>query len=165
MIEITAALAAFKSARELGKVIYDAKIDSAVKDKAHEVFDKLGDAQDTLYALREELLKMQGENAALKQQIAQADEWKASIAQYSLVKTNGGAVVYKFNGQPEHYACPNCVTAKRVTPLQDNRTRSGKYRCTHPACNGAEYPIDPQASDPPLRYPRGGGEGGGWMSS
>lgn len=165
MIEIAAAISAFKAAKDLGKVIFDAKIDSAVKDKAREVIEKLGDAQDTLYLLRDELLNVQTDNADLKRQIAEADEWKATAAQYEMVKTEGGAIVYKFKGTPEHYACPNCVGGKRITPLQDNRTQSGKYRCTNPSCNGAEFPVQPQKPFPPLRYPRGGGDAGGWMSS
>jgi predicted RNA-binding Zn-ribbon protein involved in translation (DUF1610 family) len=141
-----------------------------VKEKAREVIDKLGDAQDTLYQLRDELLTVQTDNADLKRQIAEADEWKRTAAHYELVKTAGGAIVYKFKGSPEHYACPNCMGAKRITPLQDNRTMSGKYRCTNPGCNGAEFPVNPQAQPRSLNYPRsggggGGGGGGGWMSS
>jgi predicted RNA-binding Zn-ribbon protein involved in translation (DUF1610 family) len=164
MVEIAAAISAFKAAKDLGKVIFDAKIDAAVKEKARDVIDKLGDAQDTLYQLRDELLNVQTDNADLKRQIAEADDWKETAAHYEIVKTAGGAIVHKFKGTPEHYACPNCMGAKRITPLQDNRTLSGKYRCTHPSCNGAEFPVDAQKQPPRLNYPRGGGEGG-WMSS
>jgi predicted RNA-binding Zn-ribbon protein involved in translation (DUF1610 family) len=164
MVEIAGAISAFKAAKDLGKVIFDAKIDAAVKEKAREVIDKLGDAQDTLYQLRDELLNVQTDNADLKRQIAEADEWTGTAAHYEMVKTSGGAIVYKFKGSPEHYACPNCMGAKRITPLQDNRTSSGKYRCTSPSCNGAEFPVDPQKPLPSLNYPHGGGERG-WMGS
>lgn len=164
MIEIAGALAAFKAVKELGMVVYDAQVDSSVRDKVRNVLEKMDDAQATLYELRNELLNVQTENLTLKRQIAAQDEWKAKLAKYSMVNTAGGAVVYKFIGEPEHYACPNCMNAERVTPLQDNRTNSGKYRCTYPSCNGAEFPIEEHKRPPPLKYPRGGGEGG-WMSS
>jgi hypothetical protein len=163
MIEIAGALAAFKAVKELGRAVYDAQVDSGTKEKVRDVLERMDAAQATLYELRDELFNVQSENAALKKQISESDEWKAQLARYELTRTPGGAIVYRYLGQPDHYACPNCVSAKRITPLQDNRTRSGKYRCTHPACNGAEFPIQPQQADPPINYSHGGG--GGWMAT
>src|SRR5213596_3275558 len=66
----------------------------------------------------------------------------------------------KFKGEPEHFACPNCINHRRIEILQDNRTTRGKYRCTAAGC-GAEFPINPQ------QWPKAGtadGVGpGNWM--
>jgi len=164
MIEIAGALSAFKAVKDLGKVIYDAQVDAAFKEKVREVLEKIDGAQATLYELRDELLNVQTENLSLKGQLADATDWKAQQAQYKLVETEGGAIVYEFNGDPKHYACPNCMTAKRITPLQDNRTLRGKYRCTHPSCNGAEFPIKKGTTLKP-RPDTGGGTAGGWMGN
>ncbi len=161
MIEIAGALAAFKGAKDLLSVMYDAKIDTDVKGKVSEVLGKLGQVQDTLYELRDELFRLQSENEAMKRTAATSEEWKKKAALYELVKTIGGAVVYKSKGSPEHYACPNCFNKKDIVPLQPNRTTTGKYRCTAAACNGAEFPIEPAHKLPMVRS----NAGGGWMGT
>lgn len=142
MIEIAGAISAFKAVKDLGKTIFDAKVDSDVQAKVLDVMTKIGEAQDTMYALREENIKLQGENERLTREAAGADEWARKIAQFVLLETAGGAVVFQNTGEPPYFACPNCVNQKRIVPLQDNRTMSGKYRCV--ACE-AEYPIKPQS--------------------
>jgi predicted RNA-binding Zn-ribbon protein involved in translation (DUF1610 family) len=154
MIEIAGAIAAFKAVKDLGKTIFDAKVDTDVQAKVLDVMTKVGEAQDTMYALREENIKLQAENERLKRDAAGADDWSSKLAKLVLLETHGGAVVYQNTGEPPYYACPSCVNEKRIVPLQDNRTMSGKYRCV--ACD-AEYPIkqqnraarsDPSGHDP-----------------
>jgi len=77
--------------------------------------------------------------------------WSERLGSYDLTKTAGGAVVFKFKGQPEHFACPSCANNRKLEILQDNRTMSGKFRCA--ACK-AEYPINPRENPSPIRYPR-----------
>ena len=137
---ITGAYQGLKAAKEILSAAFEAKVDAEAKPKVLEAIQKLGDAQDTLFALREELFALQEANNALKQQIAEAASWKERADQYELVKTSGQAVVYKFKGQPEHYACPSCFNSQNIHILQTNRTMSGKYRCT--GCN-SEFPIEP----------------------
>jgi hypothetical protein len=154
MIEISAALAAFKAAKDLGKVIFEAKIDHDVQEKYRGVLDKLGDAQDTLYELRDELLTKQSEVEKLQRTLSENDDWRTRIGQFAIVQTAGGAVVHQFEGGPPYYACPNCINDRRIVPLQDNRTLSGKYRCV--ACK-SEYPVEAQQRQAPIRYPQGPG--------
>jgi predicted RNA-binding Zn-ribbon protein involved in translation (DUF1610 family) len=146
MIEITSAVAAFKSVKELAKVVFEAKIDANVQEKVNDVMEKIGEAQDTMYALREENIKLQSESESLKRQLLDVDVWTNKLAGFEMRQTIGGAVVYQHTGEPPYYACPSCVNEKRIVPLQDNRTISGKYRCV--SCN-AEYPIKQQSRIPP----------------
>jgi hypothetical protein len=138
---ITGAYQGLKAAKDILGVLFDAKVDAEAKPKILEALQKLGEAQDTLFALREELFSLQTTNGQLRQEIADSKTWQSTASQYDLVKTAGGAVVYKFKGEPEHFACPSCFNLKQVHILQTNRTMSGKFRCT--GCS-SEFPVDPQ---------------------
>ena len=138
---ITSAYQGLKAAKEILGAAFDAKVDAEAKPKVLEALQKLGDAQDALFALREELFSLQEANNVLRQQIAESKSWQTKADEYELTKTRGEAVVYRFKGQPEHFACPSCFNAKAIHILQPNRTMSGKFRCT--GC-GSEFPVDPQ---------------------
>jgi len=148
LASITAAYSGLKVAKDIFNGLNDLKVEAATIDKINEAVKKVADAQDTLFSMREELFRLQSENAELAKTIAESDNWDKKLSEYSLVKTPGGAVVYKFNGEPEHYICPSCASRKSIEILQDNRTYSGKYRCVH--CK-AEYPINPQQTPPTPR--------------
>jgi hypothetical protein len=147
---IIGAYQGLKAAKEILGAAFEAKVDAEAKPKVIEALQKLGDAQDTLFALRDEMFTLQEANNKLKQQLSDAESWQGRSGQYELVKTTGGAIVYKFNGEPEHFACPSCFNSKAVQILQPNRTTSGKYRCT--GCTN-EFPIEPQKKPVPIQYP------------
>lgn len=155
---VSGAYQGLKAAKDILGVVFDAKVDAEAKPKILEVMEKLGQAQDTLFELREELFKLQEANNALREELATAKGWQARVEQYQLTQTPGGAVVYESKGMPKHFACPSCFNKKEIHILQDNRTASGKYRCT--GCE-SEYPIQPQKKPPPSP-PRSGGS---WMSA
>lgn len=138
---VTGAYEGLKAAKEIIGGLLETKIDIEVKAKIIEIQNKLGETQDTLFGLREELFKLQEANYKLNKELESIQSWQAKVDQYELSKTNGGAVVYKFKGQPEHFACPSCFNSKQVHILQTNRTFSGKYRCT--GCDN-EFPIEPK---------------------
>lgn len=142
---ITTAYEGLKAGKVILKSLYDIKIEADVKEKIDEVMSKQGEAQDTLFSMREELFRLQSDNKELKNKIAESESWDNKLSQYELTKTAGGAVVYKYIGTPEHFICPSCVSKKNIEILQDNRTHSGKYRCV--GCT-AEYPINPKGSPP-----------------
>lgn len=165
MTQVQAAIASLGAVRDLVKVGFDAKVDAKASDKVIEAMGRLGTASDTLYALRDELFRLQTENTELKRLADDRQAFDARIAKYELTKTAGGAVVWRYTEQPEHYACPVCLNAKRIEILQDNRTLSGKYRCTVKEC-GAEYPIDPFRPMKPITYGGGSNNGPeGWMGN
>lgn len=138
---ISAAYNALKAGKELLSGLLEAKAEFASREKLSETLSQLGHAQDTLFELREELFKLQSGNEELRKRIAAFEHWDAQLARYSLIRTAGGAVVYSYNSEPQHFACPSCIAQRQLQILQDNRTASGKYRC--PGCKN-EYPIRPR---------------------
>ncbi|CAJ0893504.1 hypothetical protein R20233_03745 [Ralstonia sp. LMG 32965] len=137
---ITGAYQGLKAAKELLGGLIDAKVDAEAKNRIYEAQAKLGSVQDVLFSMREEMFELQDENKRLKGQLAEAEEWRAKASQYELVTAAGGAVVYRFKGQPEHYACPSCFASKEVHILQTRRVHSGHYTCT--GCK-SDFPIEP----------------------
>ncbi len=137
---ITGAWQGLKAAKELVGGLIDAKVDAEAKSRIYEAQAKLGSVQDVLFSMREEMFALQEENKRLKEQLSEADKWRATEAQYELTTTGGGAVVYRFKGQPEHYICPSCFGSKQIHILQTTRTHSGRYTCT--GCK-TSFPVDP----------------------
>jgi hypothetical protein len=151
-VSITSAYQGLMAVKELLNVAFEAKVDVEAKPKIIEALQKLGDAQDTLFALRDELFKLQDTNQMLRKQLDESESWKEKADQYELIKTAGDAVVYKSKGQPEHFACPRCFSSKSIQVLQTNHSSSGKYSC--PDCR-SEYPVEPRKEVPPvqIRWP------------
>lgn len=146
---VMAAYNGLKFAKDSLTTLVQGKIEIESQAKVMAALEKLGGAQDALFQMRDELFTLQAENVRLQQEIERNNAWKERLGSYELIKTSGGAVVYKFKGQPEHFACPSCTNNHKLEILQDNRTMSGKYRCT--GCK-AEYPVDPRENPPPIRY-------------
>ena len=145
MATITAAYNGLKVAKDIVTGVAGLKIEADSIAKINDAVKKVSDAQDALFELREELFRLQEENNNLKKQISEQNEWNSRIENYELVKTAGGAVVYKSKQGTEHYICPTCKEKRELHILQDNRSHSGKYRCVN--CE-AEFPINPQKSLP-----------------
>ena len=137
---ITSAYEGLKVGKNILNSIFDIKVEAEAKERVNEVMQKLGEAQDALFSMREELFRLQTDNDKLRKLIEQSDDWKNKIEKYELVTTSGGAVVYKFKENPEHYICPSCVSKQVIEILQDNRTLNGKFRCV--GCK-SEFPIKP----------------------
>lgn len=138
---ITGAWQSIKAAKELVGGLIDAKADAEAKTSIYEAQAKLGNVQDTLFSMREEMFALQDENKNIKAQLAEVEAWQAKAEQYELTKTPGGAVVYRFKGEPEHFACPSCFGSKQIHILQTTRTLSGRYHCT--GCRSG-FPVEPQ---------------------
>ena len=146
---ITAAYNGLKIGKEILSGLLDAKIEAGSKAKVTEALAKLGTVQDTLFELREELFRLQSNNEELRKQNAQYESWEKQKEQYTLTKTAGGALVYMYKGEPEHFTCPSCVSQHQLQILQDNRSMTGKFTC--PGCKN-EFPINPSMSYPPINY-------------
>lgn len=158
MVDIAAIASAYeglKAAKHLFEGFIESKVDLAAQAKIQAAVEQVGKAQHTLYELRDELFSIQQKNEELRRALDAIDAWKETSSAYALAKTDGGAVVYKYNSDPLHYACPSCYNKKQIQILQDNRTISGKFRCTGCA---AEFPINPavKVKPEPIRYPGGG---------
>lgn len=126
-------------AKKLVGTLSTAKPEDDVQERITQAMQSLGAAQEDMFQLREDLDQLQDERDDLKQRLQAAESWCKRSGGYTLVQTEGGAVVYMFTGDPLHYACPSCFNKQEIHPLQNNRTISGKYRCT--GCS-AEYPVE-----------------------
>lgn len=145
---VTTAYEGLKAGKSILQSLYKTKVKADAKEKIDDVMSKLGEAQDTLFSMREELFRLQADNETLKSEILELELWDNKLSQYELTKTAGGAIVYKFIGTPEHFICPSCVSKKKIEILQDNRTFSGEYRCV--SCD-AEFPINPRQNIPQVQ--------------
>jgi NAD-dependent SIR2 family protein deacetylase len=144
-----AAYNGLKFAKDSLTTLVQGKIEVESQAKILDALEKLGTAQDALFQMRDELFTLQAENLQLQKEIERHNSWNERLTSYALVKTAGGAVVYKFKGEPEHFACPSCANNQKLEILQDNRTMSGKFRCT--GCE-AEYPVKPRENLRPIHY-------------
>jgi hypothetical protein len=145
-MDLTSVMAAYnglKIGKEILGGLLQTKIQEEVREKISEALKKLGEAQDTLFGLREELFRLQSENDTLRKQISDHENWEGQVAKYSLTETAGGAVVYISKGAPTHYACPSCITQRKIQILQDERSFTGKFEC--PGCKNS-FPVNPKKS-------------------
>jgi len=133
------AYSALKTAKDIFSSLLEMKINQDVRVKVNEALSKLGDAQDTLFELREQLSRLQDENANLRKTIESRESWKTTAEQYALTKAPGGAVVLQSKGNIGHYVCPRCFEGKEVQILQDDRVYAGTYSC--PKCK-TKYPVN-----------------------
>jgi ribosomal protein L37AE/L43A len=95
--------------------------------------------QETIVELREavmnakdEVLQLREENQAMRLKASEKAVWEATAAKYTLVAAPGGAMVYRTEEAPAHYACPRCYEEQKRAILQDRRVASGTYDC--PEC-------------------------------
>ena len=138
---ISAGLSALKTAMDLVKGLLATKGEAG--PRVEEVLEKMGNVQDLVYSLRDDLMKCQEENFKLKTDAQARDEWSERAKRYELTRTEGGAIVYRSSSPPLHFACPTCFEKKQVGILQPWCSVSGNYHC--PACS-AEYSVDRSGS-------------------
>jgi ribosomal protein L37AE/L43A len=136
---ITAAYTGLKFGKDVFNTLIEGKVEQETRSKVIEALTKLGQAQDVLFELREELFKYQAENELLRKKIGTSENWQNRLALYELTKTAGGAMVYESKKDPKHFACPSCIEKQQIQILQDNRTLSGIFRCT--GCE-ATFPVN-----------------------
>jgi regulator of replication initiation timing len=153
---IGAAASSLKVVKDVFTWLLESKIEAESRTKVLEALKAVGDAQDNLYRLREELFVLQTENRDLKTKLTENEEWKARLAKYRLVETAGGAHVYRTEEGTTHFACPSCIEKKEIQILQDLQVMSGDFAC--PGC-------DKKFKVKPANYPApySGGGGGPWM--
>jgi hypothetical protein len=105
-----------------------------------EAQERIAELREAVLNGKDEVLRLREDNQQLRQKLQEQEGWDKRAAQYQLVKAIGGAMVYRFSGNPEHYACPACMEAKRVNVLQDKQVLTGAYQC--PGCK-ADYRVGP----------------------
>jgi hypothetical protein len=125
------------------KDVFESHVDDIAHEKSkgmvQEANSKIIAAQQAIFDLQNTLLELQQENVALKHELEKRESIGERLTEYELVKYEGGAVVYKYKGEPEHLACPACIESKgEIHIIQDSDDFYGKFRC--PSC-GISYKI------------------------
>lgn len=150
MIEVSAiaaATAVLRAARDALRGLRQSNLSDAHKQVVESALDQLSDAQDRISDIQAESIASREENAKLRQQIEDIDNWQERLASYELFTTPAGGHVYRAvsDSAPEHYACPACMENQSIQVLQDDRNVAGTYSC--PSCN-ARYPVKPRDHRP-----------------
>lgn len=149
-MDVAAAYTGLKFAKDALQAILSGKVAVESQTQILAALEKVGEAQDALFQLRDEMSRLQTENEHLRQELAAREDWNSAKVKYELGETTGGAVVYASKGAPHHYACPVCFEKKSIQILQDRRVMGGVFDC--PNCK-AEYPIKPiQSIEVETRY-------------
>lgn len=114
---ITSAYSAIKAIKEIGTSLLDAKIDTESKQRVSDVIEKLGSVQDTLFYIREELLKVQNENHELKEKIKVLEEKLNEKSKVHYIKPSYWVIEGEEKDGP---FCQKCYdTDKNLVRLQD----------------------------------------------
>jgi len=117
MATIVSAYSAVKNIKEIGEVLLNAKIDADSKQRVTEVIEKLGGIQDTLFYIREELLKVQEENHNLKVQVKQLEEKLQQKGKLQYIKPSYWVVEGETGDGP---FCQRCYDAEsKLVRLQE----------------------------------------------
>lgn len=143
MDAISTAMAAWegiKATKEILGTALKATADFKAKEEILTAQEKIGDVQDRLFELRDQLNQLQNEKRDLADKLREAEAWAEKVGQFELAKASGGAIAYKFKGEPVHYACPSCLNSKQIQPLQFNNAWSGVFTCQ--GCK-ANYQLEP----------------------
>jgi hypothetical protein len=151
------AIGSVKAGIELAKGALDAKVEAEVRRKVLDTTQALADALSQIVDAKVQMSQIFDENQELKRKLAEREEWTQRVAQYELVEAVGGALVYRFKGQPPHYVCPACYEERKLHILQDTKGFSGSCQCS--GC-GKHFRVNPARNPPTPTRPRGGG---GWQ--
>lgn len=108
---ITGAFSAVKSIKELGKSLLDSKIDAESKQRVTEVIDELGAVQESLFYIREELLRVQDEKHVLKNRIKALEENLSQKEKLQYIKPSYWLVEESEKDGP---FCQKCHDAKKL---------------------------------------------------
>jgi hypothetical protein len=134
------------------KAIHEEKVEDGKRSSdgyGREDVQRLQREDEELKRRNEEL---QRDNIEILQQLRAMQDWENRKKPYRLVKTDGSAMVYRFSGSPEHYACTRCYEEQKIYPLNDQHTMAGNFQC--PGCK-TDFLIKtiPWKSNSRSRYP------------
>ena len=142
---MSAAKGAFEAVRSAKKGLekyVDLKAEIQSQEAVTGALERLGAALDSLFDLREALSDLQDDNAQLKDRLRSYETWDQRASEYALTRTRGGAVVYRSDGPPEHFACPSCYERREIQVLQES---TGFASASCPGCR-AKFMVKPTAT-------------------
>ena len=121
--EIQSAIAGLKSAVEIIKAIYGAKLDADTKKQVDALQELIFEARQSAFNAQDDLSAVKQRVTDLEAQIAQFEEWSKESQRYKLFQpTSVSGVVYglkesESNSEPPHYLCTNCYQQRRKSLL------------------------------------------------
>jgi hypothetical protein len=128
--------------RSILRKLHQANLADQHKEQVTAALDLVSDATDRLQSIQADAIDLRHENAALKEKLAAADDWKSRRAEYQLVQSPGGAFVLEDVHPPTHFACPSCAESKReIHILQPGSIYTGTSDC--PSCKTQYNVQDP----------------------
>jgi hypothetical protein len=132
LVTINAAIASAKAAATTLSALLKLKLDHETLVIVNEACQQLADVQQQLFSTNEQLFTLQRERDDLQKRLESIEEWEKNKAAYKLVETEAGAFIWEsVESSPKHYACPVCITDKKLVPM----SKRGDYLVACPACN------------------------------
>jgi hypothetical protein len=131
--EFLTAFNSLKAIKDLVTAIQQAKVDSAVVQKAIELQGAILSLQDAMMRIQLQNQELLEANNRFKQQLAEAENWEKESKKYQLVHIEDGICAYMMkpdrnrNDDPDYWLCTNCFQKKQKSILQ----RTGKEREGH----------------------------------
>jgi len=140
LAEFSAVVASVKTLGDIIRTAVDLKASSEIALALSRVQEDLLSAQGSALESQEKISSLLSEIDGLKEELRHIKNWDERVKGYELTTATGGAVVYRFKGEPEHYVCPSCFEKGAVQILQDKRLSSGYFQCS--SCK-VDYPVKP----------------------
>lgn len=156
--EIQGAIVSLKSAAEIVRVLYTAKLDTDTKEKIDQLKDLVFNARESALNSQNQLTEVLETCTELKRKMAELIEWGEDKKRYQLFKTNSiQSVVYAIkesaaNGEPPHYLCTNCYEDRRKSILNNKQTPDKWTIFDCPKCNSS-VPTGSRGEVSPIYIP------------
>lgn len=138
---IGTALASLKTAGEIVKAIYDAKLSDDTKSKVASLQQLIFDARQSAFDAQEELASVKSKAAELVSEMVKFETWDEESKRYKLFKSEAlQSVVYALkevnaNAEPPHYLCTNCYQKRRKSILNLHKAVDGWMAFLCPECS------------------------------
>lgn len=122
---------AIKSAVGAAREIQNLTVDYAVKEKTHNLLDKLMDVQMQQMSLQELLIAAKERIVELENEKEKQEKWESEAAKYELIQPTAGSLIYRLKktesiNQPTIYLCTSCYEKGKKSILQFSKM-AGAY--------------------------------------
>jgi predicted RNA-binding Zn-ribbon protein involved in translation (DUF1610 family) len=146
---LAAAQESVKALFSLAKVATAATVDHELKARLIEIQAGILEAQSKLGDAQAERLDLLHQVAELRDKVRQFENAHAALDAYKLHEIDSGKFLYKYiNSGPDgidHFACPTCFDAGKVTVLQSKKTGTNQ---SYYSCNTCKFGLSVGPSDP-----------------
>lgn len=138
---IAGAISSLKTAAEIAKVLYTAKLDADTKEKISQLQQLVWDARESAYNAQDELAEVKKRHAEAEQAVMDFMKWGKDKERYRLFQPQGlNSVVYgvkesSADGEPPHYICTNCYQESRKSILHNKQSKEQRTAFHCPKCN------------------------------